>query len=188
MRIGLREGNTPSIVYSGPFYLMRDIPEANKDTGAANLVDKVRKSYAKMLAKKESKKNELSCFLHYLTDVNIPVGMSDTSSTLQSLLETRIVINREIPPLNAVQYIGFRLLQGQLPPKYRIFNQILHKKHKKHKKKQRSQNPDSHAIGDGSGPSEIIDPNLAERKKKEKKKEKKKDKKDKKEKKRKTQM
>lgn len=189
MRIGLREGNTPSIVYSGPFYLMRDIPEPNKDTGAANLVDKVRKNYAKMLVKKESKKNELSCFLHHLTDVNLPQGLGDPGSTLQSLLETRIISNKEILPMTATQAIGFRLLAGPLPPQYRLFNPVVHKKHKKHKKKQRSHNPDHHqAIGDGSGPSEIIDPALAERKKKEKKKEKKKDKKDKKEKKRKIQV
>lgn len=178
-------GRTPAIVHSGPFYLMKEPPEASELTGATNLITHHRLSstYLKLLSKK---KNELSAFLHQLTDVNIPIAKNESSSTLKSLLETRIISNKEILPMTATQSIGFRLLPGQLPPQYRLFNQTIHKKHKKHKKKQRSQTHDSHSLGDGSGPSEAVDPILVDRKKKEKKKEKKKDKKDKKDKKRKT--
>lgn len=173
-------GRTPAIVHSGPFYLMKEPPEPSELTGATNLISHHRLSgtYSKLLSKK---KNELSAFVHSMTDVNIPNNRNDVNSTLQSLLEARIISNKEILPMTATQSIGFRLLPGQLPAQYRLFNQIVHKKHKKHKKKQRSQ---THELGDGSGPSEIVDPSLVERKKKEKKKEKKKDKKDKKDKKR----
>lgn len=177
-------GRTPAIVHSGPFYLMKEPPEPSELTGATNLIahHRLSNTYLKLLSKK---KNELGAFLHQLTDVNVPFQKTDASSTLKSLLETRIIGNKEILPMNPTQSIGFRLLPGQLPAQYRLFNQIIHKKHKKHKKKQKSQTHDSHSVGDGSGPSELIDPTLVERKKKEKKRDKKKDKKDKKDKKRK---
>lgn len=175
-------GRTPAIVHSGPFYLMKEPPEASELTGATNLIThhRLASTYLKLLSRK---KNELSAFLNQLTDVNVPIAKNDTSSTIKSLLETRIISNKEILPMTATQSIGFRLLPGQLPAQYRLFNQAVHKKHKKHKKKQRSQTHDSHSLGDGSGPSEPTDPILVDRKKKDKKKEKKKDKKDKKDKK-----
>lgn len=180
-------GRTPAIVHSGPFYLMKEPPEASELTGATNLIahHRLGNTYVKLLSKK---KNELGAFLHNLTDVNIPFARNDLNSTLQSLLETRIISNKEILPMTATQSIGFRLLPGQLPAQYRLFNQIVHKKHKKHKKKQKSQSHDTNSQVEGgvAGPSEIVDPALVERKKKEKKREKKKDKKDKKDKKRKT--
>lgn len=178
-------GRTPAIVHSGPFYLMREPPEPSESTGSTNLIahHRLSNTYQKLLGKK---KNELGAFLHQLTDVNVPFAKTDPSSTLKSLIETRIIGNKEILPMNPTQQIGFRLIPGQLPAQYRLFNQIVHKKHKKHKKKQRSQTHDSHSLGEGAGPSDaVLDPAIVERKKKEKKKEKKKDKKDKKEKKRK---
>lgn len=178
-------GRTPAIVHSGPFYLMKEPPEASELTGATNLISHHRlgNTYMKLLGKK---KNELGAFLHNLTDVNIPFARNDLNSTLQSLLETRIISNKEILPMTATQSIGFRLLPGQLPAQYRLFNQIVHKKHKKHKKKQKSQSHDTNSQVDGApGPSEAVDQTLVDRKKKEKKREKKKDKKDKKDKKRK---
>lgn len=179
-------GRTPAIVHSGPFYLMKEPPEPSELTGATNLIahHRLGNTYIKLLGKK---KNELGAFLHQLTDVNVPFAKTDSSSTLKSLLETRIIGNKEILPMNPTQQIGFRLIPGtQLPAQYRFFNQIVHKKHKKHKKKQRSLTHDSHSLGEGSVPADVaLDPALAERKKKEKKKEKKKDKKDKKDKKRK---
>lgn len=179
-------GRTPAIVHSGPFYLMKEPPEPSEITGATNLINHHRLSntYMKLLSKK---KNELSSFLNQLTDVNMPTNRTDPESTLQSLLETRIVSNKEILPMNATQCIGFRLLPGQLPPQYRLFNQVVHKKHKKHKKKQKTQPHESVNLGEGhSNTHEAVEPVMGERKKKEKKKDKKKDKKDKKDKKRKT--
>lgn len=178
-------GRTPAIVHSGPFYLMKEPPEPSEITGATNLINHHRLggTYIKLSSKK---KNELSAFLHHLTDVNIPMNRNDPNSTLQSLLETRIISNKEILPMNATQCIGFRLLPGQLPAQYRLFNQLVQKKHKKHKKKQRNQTHDSSTLGEGLGQLDVADSALVERKKKEKKKEKKKDKKDKKDKKRKT--
>lgn len=164
---------------------MREPPEPSESTGSTNLIahHRLSNTYQKLLGKK---KNELGAFLHQLTDVNVPFAKTDPSSTLKSLIETRIIGNKEILPMNPTQQIGFRLIPGQLPAQYRLFNQIVHKKHKKHKKKQRSQTHDSHSLGEGAGPSDaVLDPAIVERKKKEKKKEKKKDKKDKKEKKRK---
>lgn len=178
-------GRTPAIVHSGPFYLMKEPPEQSELTGATNLISHHRlgSTYLKLL---KNKKNELGSFLHSMTDVNSPFAKTDPGSTLKSLLETRIIGNKEILPMNPTQSIGFRLLPGQLPAQYRLFNQIIHKKHKKHKKKQRSQMHDSQPQGEGLGPADpTLDPTSNERKKKEKEKKKKKDKKDKKDKKRK---
>lgn len=178
-------GRTPAIVHSGPFYLMKEPPEPSELTGATNLIahHRLGNTYAKLLVKK---KNELGSFLHSMTDVNSPFAKTDPASTLKWLLETRIIGNKEILPMNPTQSIGFRLLPGQLPAQYRLFNPTITKKHKKHKKKQRSQMHESNPLGEGSGPSDaVLDPSSGERKKKDKKKEKKKDKKDKKDKKRK---
>lgn len=178
-------GRTPAIVHSGPFYLMKEPPEQSELTGATNLIahHRLGSTYLKLL---KNKKNELGSFLHSMTDVNSPFAKTDPGSTLKSLLETRIIGNKEILPMNPTQSIGFRLLPGQLPAQYRLFNQIIHKKHKKHKKKQRSQMHDSQPQGEGIGPTDAtLDPTSNERKKKEKEKKKKKDKKDKKDKKRK---
>ena len=155
---------------------MREPPEPSELTGATNLLAHYR--LAKLFVKK---KNDL--------DINFPFAKADPGGTLKSLLETRIIGNKEILPLNATQQIGFRLMPGQLPAQYRFFNQVVHKKHKKHKKKHKNQTHDFHPPGDAPGPSDsAIDPtNIVERKKKDKKKEKKKEKKDKKEKKRKIQ-
>ena len=165
---------------------MKEPPEPSEITGATNLIahHRLSSTYTKLLGKK---KNELGSFLHSMTDVNVPFIKTDPGSTLKSLLETRIVANKEILPMNPTQQFGFRLMPGQLPAQYRFFNQIVHKKHKKHKKKQRSQTHEPNPMGEVSGPSDaVLDPaTLVERKKKDKKKEKKKDKKDKKEKKRK---
>lgn len=179
-------GRTPAIVHSGPFYLMKEPPEPSEITGATNLINHHRlgSTYMKLLSKK---KNELGAFLCQLSDVNVPMNRTDLNSTLQSLFEKRIISNKEILPMNATQFIGFRLMPGQLPPQYRLFNQVVHKKHKKHKKKQKSQSHDSVVLGEGhSGQLDTVDPSLGERKKRDKKKDKKKDKKDKKDKKRKT--
>lgn len=177
-------GRTPAIVHSGPFYLMKEPPESSELTGATNLLihHHLNNTYTKLTNKK---KNELSAYLHHITDVNSSNLRNDIDSTLQSLIDTRIISNKEILPMTATQLIGFRLHPGALPHQYRLFTQILHKKHKKHKKKQKTQAHDSTSVGDGSGPSDLMDTGV-ERKKKEKKKEKKKDKKDKKDKKRKT--
>lgn len=179
-------GRTPAIVHSGPFYLMKEPPEPSEITGSTNLIahHRLSSTYTKLLGKK---KNDLGSFLHSMTDVNIPFNKPDPGSTLKSLLETRIVANKEILPMNPTQLFGFKLNPGQLPPQYRFFNQPTHKKHKKHKKKQRSHPHETNPLGEASGPSDVaLDPTtLVERKKKDKKKEKKKDKKDKKEKKRK---
>lgn len=176
-------GRTPSIVHSGPFYLMKEPPESSELTGATNLITHHRLSstYLKLLSKK---KNELGAFLNHLTGVDVPSPRDDLNSTLKSLMETRIISNKEILPMTATQFIGFRLQSGQIPAHCRL-NQIVHKKHKKHRKKQKSSTHESHSLADGSGPSETADPNVAERKKKDKKKVKK-DKKDRKDKKRKT--
>lgn len=175
-------GRTPAIVHSGPFYLMKEPPEPSELTGSTNLLihHHLNNTYTKLSNKK---KNELSAYLHHITDVNnsTPNRTDATDSTLQSLLEKRIIGSKEILQMTATQLIGFRLHPGALPPQYRIFTHLSHKKQKKHKKKQRTQDPH-----DGSGPSEFVGEAVVEKKKKDKRKEKKKDKKDKKEKKRKT--
>lgn len=165
-------GRTPAIVHSGPFYLMKEPPESSELTGATNLINhhRLSNSFLKLSGKK---KNELSSFLHNLTDVDVPPERADalSGSTLMSLLEGRIN-TKEILPLTTTQLIGFRLHPGQLPPQYRLYSQVSHKKHKKHKKAKRNQPHDSHAFNE-AGSTELGDQAL-ERKKKDKKKEKRK--------------
>lgn len=166
-------GRTPAIVHSGPFYLMKEPPESSELTGATNLINHHRLSstYLKLTGKKKA---ELSAFLHNLNDVDIPPERLEreflANSTLMSLLENRINI-KEIMPLTATQLEGFRLRPGQLPPQYRIFTQMSHKKHKKNKKAKR--NAPVEASGEQVMP-ESSDPTSLEKKKKEKKKDKKK--------------
>lgn len=165
-------GRTPSIVHSGPFYLMKEPPESSELTGSTNLINhhKLTSSYLKLSGKK---KNELSAFLHNLADADVSSSRPEVAvgSTLGSLLETRITL-KEVAPLTATQLIGFRLHQGQLPPQFKLFNQVTHKKHKKHKKKQRVAYEAS-ASGE-AGPQEPNNELVSDKKKKEKKKEKRK--------------
>ncbi|KAG9510158.1 Mediator of RNA polymerase II transcription subunit 19, partial [Fragariocoptes setiger] len=164
-------GRTPAIVHSGPFYLMKDLPESSELTGSTNLINHHRlgNTYAKLVGRKT--KDGLSAFLPNLPgNIDVPATLDDS---IYKLLEWRIITPKDILPLTATQLIGFRLHPGPLPPQYRISSQFVHIKHKKHKKKQRTTDTPTHEFGSSEGQ----DQQVSERKKKERKKEKKKDKK-----------
>jgi len=127
-------GKNPSIVPSGPFYLLKEPPGESEITGATNLMAYygLEHSYSKFSGKKL--KEQLSSFLPSLPGVIDSPGQNDKSS-LRSVIEKPPIGGKDILPLTSVQLDGFRLHPGPLPEQYRYANQAPIKKHKnKHKK------------------------------------------------------
>lgn len=127
-------GKHPSIVHSGPFYLMKEPPAESDLTGAVNLMAAygLEHTYSKFSGKKV--KEQLSSFLPNLPGIIDTPGHQDNSS-LRSVIEKPPIIGKELRPLTSVQLAGFRLHPGPLPEQYRYVNQAPTKKHKsKHKK------------------------------------------------------
>ncbi|VEN44270.1 unnamed protein product [Callosobruchus maculatus] len=127
-------GKNPSIVPSGPFYLLKEPPVESELTGATNLMTYygLEHSYSKFSGKKL--KEQLSSFLPTLPGVIDSPGLQDNSS-LRSVIEKPPIGGKELLPLTSVQLDGFRLHPGPLPEQYRYTNTVPIKKHKnKHKK------------------------------------------------------
>ncbi|KAF5285678.1 hypothetical protein FQR65_LT13063 [Abscondita terminalis] len=127
-------GKNPSIVPSGPFYLMKEPPGDSELTGATNLMAYygLEHSYTKFSGKKL--KEALSSFLPNLPGVIDSPGAQDNSS-LRSVIEKPPIGGKELLALTSSQLDGFRLHPGPLPEQYRYINQTPIKKHKnKHKK------------------------------------------------------
>lgn len=127
-------GKNPSIVPSGPFYLMKEPPGESELTGATNLMAYygLEHSYSKFSGKKL--KEQLSSFLPNLPGIIDRPGHQDNSS-LRSVIEKPPIGGKELLPLTSVQLAGFRLHPGPLPEQYRYVNQAPQRKHKnKHKK------------------------------------------------------
>lgn len=153
-------GPNPSIVHSGPFYLMKEppgkyliplplnsclqtIPQTNNTncfagecelTGATNLMAfyGLEHSYSKFNGKKL--KESLSSFLPNLPGILDGPGQED-NSTLGSVIAKRPIGGKELLPLTSAQLAGFRLHPGPLPEQYRYVSATPPKRHKsKHKK------------------------------------------------------
>ncbi|EEB13649.1 conserved hypothetical protein [Pediculus humanus corporis] len=103
-------GKNPSIVHSGPFYLMKE-PPGNELTGATNLMayNGLEHSYSKFSGKKL--KEQLSSFLPTLPGIIDAPGVQDNSS-LRSVIEKPPIGGKELLPLTSVQLAGFRLHPG----------------------------------------------------------------------------
>ncbi|XP_046740366.1 mediator of RNA polymerase II transcription subunit 19 [Diprion similis] len=127
-------GKNPSIVHSGPFYLMKEPPGQSELTGATNLMAYygLEHSYSKFSGKKL--KEQLSSFLPNLPGIIDAPGHQDNSS-LRSVIEKPPICGKELLPLNSVQLAGFRLHPGPLPEQYRYVNQAPQRKHKNKNKK-----------------------------------------------------
>ncbi|CAI6350643.1 unnamed protein product [Macrosiphum euphorbiae] len=127
-------GKNPSIVHSGPFYLMKEPPCESELTGSVNLMAYygLEHTYSKFSGKRL--KESLSSFLPNLPGIIDTPGHNDQSS-LRSVIEKPPIGGKEILPLTTHQLAGFRLHPGPLPEQYRYANQPPTKKHKnKHKK------------------------------------------------------
>lgn len=126
-------GKNPSIVHSGPFYLMKEPPESEL-TGATNLMayHNLEHTYSKFSGKRL--KESLSSFLPHLPGYIDTPGSQDNSS-LRSVVEKPPVGGKEILPLSSMLLSGFRLHPGKLPEQYNHENQAPQKKHKNKKKK-----------------------------------------------------
>ncbi|CAB0013816.1 unnamed protein product [Nesidiocoris tenuis] len=127
-------GKHPSIVHSGPFYLMKEPPAENDLTGAVNLMaaHNLEHTYSKFSGKKV--KEPLSSFLPNLPGIIDNPGHQDNSS-LRSVIEKPPIVGKELRPLTSMQLAGFRLHPGPLPEQYRCVNQAPSKKHKSRHKK-----------------------------------------------------
>jgi len=128
-------GKNPTIVHSGPFYLVKETPEKSDLTGATNLISHygLEHTYSKFNSKKV--KEQLSSFLPNLPSVIDGPGMIDNSS-LRSVIDKPPIGGKELVPLTSVQLAGFRLHPNvPLPEKYRILNAMPTRKHKKKDKK-----------------------------------------------------
>ncbi|KAL1140273.1 hypothetical protein AAG570_000205 [Ranatra chinensis] len=127
-------GKNPSIVHSGPFYLMKEPPGESDLTGAVNLMAYygLEHTYSKFSGKKV--KEQLSSFLPNLPGIIDAPGHQDNSS-LRSVFEKPPIGGKELRPLTTVQLAGFRLHPGPLPEQYRYVSQAPTKKHKSRHKK-----------------------------------------------------
>ncbi|XP_046390577.1 mediator of RNA polymerase II transcription subunit 19 isoform X2 [Ischnura elegans] len=140
-------GKNPSIVHSGPFYLMKEPPGESDLTGATNLMAYygLEHSYSKFSGKKV--KEQLSSFLPNLPGMIDAPGNQDNSS-LRSVIEKPPIGGKELLPLTSVQLAGFRLHPGPLPEQYRYVNQAPHRKHKKgHKRHKHKIGGDTPGVG-----------------------------------------
>lgn len=127
-------GKTPSIVHSGPFYLMKELPAPSELTGATNLIQyhNLEHSFNKFCGRKI--KNQLSFFLPNLPG-NIDVPASKDDSSLRKLIENPPITSIEIVPLTKQQLdSAFRLHVGPIPEQYRFMSNQTPQR-KKHKKK-----------------------------------------------------
>ncbi|CAG0891998.1 unnamed protein product [Darwinula stevensoni] len=124
----------PSIVHTGPFYLMKELPCPSELTGATNLMafHDLEHSYNKFSGKKV--KDQLSCFLPNLPGSIDSPGRDQDNSTLRSVIEKPPIVGKELHPLSQAQLAGFRLYPGPLPEQYRFMNQSPSKKKHKQKK------------------------------------------------------
>ncbi|BFZ18863.1 hypothetical protein BsWGS_21902 [Bradybaena similaris] len=131
--ISLVPGKTPSVIHTGSFYLVKDIPDEAEITGSTNLLNyyNLEHSYNRFLNKKL--KEELSAFLPHLPGNIDSPGIQDNSS-LRSLIEKIPITGKEMIQLSGSALSGFRLHPGPLPEQYQTMNQMTQKK-KKHKKK-----------------------------------------------------
>ncbi|XP_048752622.1 mediator of RNA polymerase II transcription subunit 19-like isoform X2 [Ostrea edulis] len=130
----------PSVIHSGPFYLVKDIGPTHPSiiTGSNNLMIHygLQNSFSKF-CKKEGKE-ELSAFLPNLPGYIDTPGMQDNSS-LRSLIENPPKTSKELVPLLGSSLQGFRLHPGPLPEQYRFMSHMPKKKHKL--KKRREEKP-----------------------------------------------
>ncbi|GAB6025918.1 Mediator of RNA polymerase II transcription subunit 19 [Chamberlinius hualienensis] len=142
-------GKNPSIVHSGPFYLMKEPPPQSELTGATNLMAfyGLEHSYNKVSGKKV--KDQLSAFLPMLPGMIDSPGYQDNSS-LRSVIEKPPIGGKELLPLTSSQLTGFRLHPGPLPDQYRLMNHQPQKKKHKHKK-------NKHKSGDNPGQDSVPD-------------------------------
>jgi len=126
-------GKNPSIVHTGPFYLIKEPAIESELTGATNLMAHygLEHSYNKSSGRKV--KDTLSSFLPNLPGQIDSSGYSDNSS-LRSVIDKPPIGGKELLTLNSMQLSGFRLHPGPLPEQYRVFNQSPQKKKHKHKK------------------------------------------------------
>jgi len=179
-------GKNPSIVHSGPFYLMKEPPVESELTGAVNLMSYhgLEHTYSKYSGKKV--KEQLSSFLPNLPGIIDTPGHQDNSS-LRSVIEKPPIVGKELRPLTLMQLSGFRLHPGPLPEQYRYINQAPTKRHKSRHKKHKHKAEGVSVGGDISASEGVGDTHEKKHKKQKRHDEEKERKKRKKEKKRKKQ-
>ncbi|KAL5292913.1 MED19 family protein [Megaselia abdita] len=145
-------GKNPTIVHSGPFYLMKEPSGEAEITGATNLMAHygLEHSYGKFSGKKV--KEQLSTFLPNLPGCDGMPNMEN--STLRSVIEKPPIGGKELHMLSSVQLAGFRLHPGPLPEQYRTLNTTPARKNKNKQKK--AKNKDGTPLQDNASQADGV--------------------------------
>lgn len=179
LKLNISLGKNPSVIHSGPFYLLKEPPEQEKVTGQSNLIIEYNLEHAYQKFNGKKVKEPLSSFLPNLPGIVDTVGDNDNSS-LRSVIEKPPITGKEIEKLSVSQLAGFRLHPGPLPEQYRqlMMQPPARKKLKKNKydKDRVGMDPGCAPVGAGIQPTHMEPVNGSasdqERKKHKKKKDK----------------
>lgn len=118
LKLNISLGKNPSVIHSGPFYLLKEPPEQEKVTGQSNLIIEYNLEHAYQKFNGKKVKEPLSSFLPNLPGIVDTIGDNDNSS-LRSVIEKPPITGKEIEKLSVSQLSGFRLHPGPLPEQYR---------------------------------------------------------------------
>jgi len=138
-------GKNPSIVHTGPFYLIKETPSESELTGSTNLMAHYGLEHAYNKSNGRKIKDTLSSFLPHLPG-NIDTPAHIDGSGLRLVIDKPPIGGKELLPLNNMQLSGFRLHPGPLPETLRnsIYNTPPKKKHKHKKRKHKEGDTPSH--------------------------------------------
>jgi len=133
-------GKNPSIVHTGPFYLIKEPPNESELTGATNLMAHYGLEHAYNKSNGRKIKDTLSSFLPHLPG-NIDTPATMDGSGLRMVYDKPPIMGKELMQLTGFQLTGFRLHLGPLPDTIRnsIYNSPSKKKKKKKTKKRESE-------------------------------------------------
>jgi len=129
-------GKNPSIVHTGPFYLIKESPTESELTGATNLMAHYGLEHAYNKSNGRKIKDTLSSFLPHLPG-NIDSLATADNSGLRAVIDKPPIGGKEFLPLSSLQLSGFRLHPGPLPEVLRntVYTAAPKKKHKHKKRK-----------------------------------------------------
>jgi len=131
-------GKNPSIVHTGPFYLIKESPTESELTGATNLMAHYGLEHAYNKSNGRKIKDTLSSFLPHFPGKSLVWNTCLISNSgLRAVIDKPPIGGKEFLPLSSLQLSGFRLHPGPLPEVLRntVYTAAPKKKHKHKKRK-----------------------------------------------------